>query len=323
MQDTLPDSPPLPSHRNGHRLIFSTRSYAAMGAELAALSGWPTGQVQVKDFPDGERYQRILTEPAGESIVLIAGTQSDADTLELFDLACALVKYGARNLEIVIPYFAYSTMERAVKRGEVVTAKTRARLLSAIPRAEQGTRVYFLDLHAEGIPHYFEGDVTAFHVYGKPFVLEAAKQLSKGTFDFVFASTDAGRAKWVQSLANDMNVDAAFVFKKRIDGSTTTVTGVSALVQNRHVIIYDDMIRTGGSLLQAARAYLAAGATKIDVITTHGLFPGNAIEKLRETRVIGQIHVTDSHPRVRTIASDFLQVHSTVPLFHQALTYRA
>jgi ribose-phosphate pyrophosphokinase len=316
MTVTLQSSIEIPN-----RTILCTRAYAPVAVELAKLSGWPLGEVRVKDFPDGERYQQILTEVDGKSIVLVAGTASDEHTLELFDLACAVVKYGARRLELIVPYFAYSTMERATKRGEVVTAKTRARLLSAIPRPSQGTRLFFLDLHAEGIPHYMEGEGTAFHVYGKSFVKEAALQLAGEEKNFVFASTDAGRAKWVQSLANDMKVDASFVYKKRTDGSTTVVTAVNAHVQDRHVLIYDDMIRTGGSLLQAARAYQTAGARKIDVIATHGLFPGDALKNLQASGVIGQIHVTDSHPRIRGLESDFLKVHPVAPIFYHALVH--
>ncbi|MFN3491513.1 MAG: ribose-phosphate pyrophosphokinase, partial [Anaerolineales bacterium] len=91
--------------------------------------------------------------------------------------------------------FAYATMERAVRPGEVVTAKTRAALLSAIPPACSGNRIVLLDLHSEGIPHYFEGELTAIHVYGKPIIRALARRL--GGDDFVLACTDAGRAKWV------------------------------------------------------------------------------------------------------------------------------
>ncbi len=298
-------------------LVFGIRSYLAMARQIARLSKGELGKIEVQEFPDGERYQRILTDAANRDVVLVGGTSSDADTLELYDLACALAKYGALRLDIVVPYFGYATMERAVKRGEVVTAKTRARLLSSIPRAARGNRVFLLDLHSEGIPHYFEGDSTAFHVYGKPLVAKIARQL--GGRDFVLASTDAGRAKWVQSLAEDLGVCPAFVFKKRIDGKRTAVTGVSAQVEGRQVIIYDDMIRTGGSLVNAAKAYLAAGAKVIDVISTHGLLPGDAAEKLRESGAIRSIHVTDSHPNALKSKSAFLKVHPVAPLLVEAL----
>jgi ribose-phosphate pyrophosphokinase len=302
-------------------IVFGIRAYAPMARQIAKLLKGDLGKVDVRDFPDGERYQRISSKISNQNVVLVGGTFSDVATLEFYDLACALAKYGARSLDLIIPYFGYSTMERAVRSGEVVTAKTRARLLSSIPSAAQGNRAFLLDLHSDGIPHYFEGNITAFHVYGKAFVVKAARQL--GGKDFVLASTDAGRAKWVQSLAEDMGVDAAFVFKRRLSGKRTAVTGVSAQVQGRHVIIYDDMIRTGGSLLSAARIYQEAGAKTVDVISTHGLFPGDALENLQKSGVIRAIHVTDSHPRALQLKSDFLQVHPAAPLLVEALKERS
>jgi ribose-phosphate pyrophosphokinase len=85
------------------------------------------------------------------------------------------------------------------------------------------------------------------------------------------------------------------------------------------VVIYDDMIRTGGSLIGAARAYRDAGATAIDAIATHGVFPGDALAKLRASGLFGRIVTTDSHPRAVGLAGDFLVVDSTADLFVQHL----
>jgi ribose-phosphate pyrophosphokinase len=293
-------------------LLFSTRSYAYLREELAALHGNACGIVDVKIFPDGERYQRIVTCVEDRHVALIGGTISDADTLELYDLACGLVQCGARSLTLVIPYFGYSTMERPVKSGDVVTAKARTRLLSSIPMAIEGNRVVLLDLHSEGIPYYFESEIHPTHVYAKPLIVEAARRL-RGN-DFVLACTDAGRAKWVESLANDLNVPASFVFKRRLSGEKTEVTTVSAQVSGRHVIIYDDMIRTGSSLLNAARAYRAAGAISVAAIATHGVFPKDALQKLRESGAFETIICTNTHPRAVELKSDFLQVVSVAGL---------
>jgi ribose-phosphate pyrophosphokinase len=203
-------------------------------------------------------------------------------------------------------------MERAVKTGEVVTAKNRARLLSAIPAAGLGNRIIMLDLHAEGIPHYFEGDTRPVHVYAKPVIMEAARRL--GGDDFVLACTDAGRAKWVESLANDLGVSPSFVFKRRLSGDETAVTAVSAQVQDKKVIIYDDMIRTGGSLINAAKAYQAAGAASIAAIATHALLPGNSLQRIRESGLFSTIVCTDSHPRALELVDDFFQVESVASL---------
>lgn len=298
-------------------LVFSTQAYAYLGEDIARGSGWELGHITRKTFPDGEHYLRIDTSPADRDVILVGGTIDDANTLELYDLACGLVTAGAYRLRLVIPFYGYATMERAVRPGEVVTAKTRARLLSSIPMASRGTQVFMLDLHVDAIAHYFEGGVRTIHVYGKQLVTAAARRLAGD--DFVLACTDAGRAKWVESLANDLGVSAAFVYKRRLDGDATTVTGVSAQVEGKRVVIYDDMIRTGGSLVSAAAAYWEAGATAIDAIATHGLFPHDSLAQLRASGMFGSIVTTDSHPRAVELRDDFLQVSSTAQLLIEHL----
>lgn len=296
-------------------VVFCTEAYQYLGDAIAKVSGWQAGQVTRKTFPDGEHYLRIETDPADRDVILVGGTTDDHATLELYDLASALCNQGAYRLRMVMPFFGYSTMERAVKPGEVVKAKTRARLLSSIPMASRGTQVFLLDLHVDAVAHYFEGGIRTVHVYGKPLVIAAARRFGCE----VLACTDAGRAKWVESLANDMGVPAAFVYKRRGDSGEPEVTGVSAQVTGKRVVIYDDMIRTGGSLLEAARAYRDAGAVAIDAIATHGLFPGASLENLRSSGLLGRIVTTDSHPRAVALHDDFLQVTSIAQLLIEHL----
>jgi ribose-phosphate pyrophosphokinase len=297
-------------------LVFSTQAYHYLGMAVAASTGWELGAVARRTFPDGEHYLRIETDPTDRDVVLVGGTTDDAATLELYDLACGLVMGGAYRLRMVMPFFGYSTMERSVRAGEIVTAKTRARLLSSIPVASRGTQVFLLDLHVASIAHYFEGGIRPIHVYGKSLVVAAARRLGGG--DFVLACTDAGRAKWVESLANDLGVAAAFVYKRRHDDATE-VTGVSAQVHGKHVVIYADMIRTGGSLLNAAKAYRDAGAVAIDAIATHGLFPGDSLARIEQSGLLGRIVVTDSHPRAVALQNQFLEVESTATLLTEHL----
>jgi ribose-phosphate pyrophosphokinase len=235
-------------------IIFSTQAYRYLGAEICGLTGFPPGEVERRQFPDGEHYQRICTAVEGRDAVLVGGTISEADTLELYDLACGLVQENARSLTLAIPFFAYATMERVARPGEVITAKTRARLFSSIPVPGSGIRVLLLDLHSEGVPFYFEGAIRPVHLRATPIIMNAARRL--GDSNFVLACTDAGRAKWVESLANRLGVSASFVFKRRLEEGNTEVTAVSANVRGAKVIIYDDMIRTGGSLLGGGHEHL-------------------------------------------------------------------
>ena len=303
------------------KLLFYTQNYAYLANKVLAEGDFEEGRVEHRNFSDGERYQRILSDVEDRDVILLGGTIDDPTTMELLDLASSLVSYGADSLSLVVPYFGYSTMERAVLPGEVVTAKTRARLLSSIPRSNRGNKIYLFDLHTEGIPHYFEHHLYPIHVYCKEIVMQAARDY--GGESFVLASTDAGRAKWVESLANDLGVGAAFVLKRRIQGDQTEVSAVNADVNGKNVIIYDDMIRSGGSIINAARVYHDAGAERIYVITTHGLFINRGLYALKDCQLIERVVCTDSHPHTQLFHDEFLEVRSIAPLICQRLQHRA
>ena len=236
-----------------------------------------------------------MEDVSGQKVLLIGGTTTDSETLELYDMACHIAKTGAESLTIIIPYYGYSTMERAVKPGELVKGKTRARLLSSIPNVCP-IKIMFMDLHCEGIPHYLEGNIQPTHLYGKKLIIKMCKNLI-GDNEFVLASTDAGRAKWVESLANEMGVECAIITKRRISGTDTEIAGINADVKDKDVVIYDDMIRTGGSLMKAGKAYLNAGAKNVYAVATHGVFPNDSLFQLKASGIFKSIATTDTHPR--------------------------
>lgn len=287
-------------------ITYYTSAYAYLREQ--GVIGDKNGEIKLTPFGDGERELKFLTSPNGQDVVIVGGTINDAATMELYDLACAAVKYGAKRLTLVIPYFGYSTQERAVdgieaisqtdsKKGLVVVgAKTRARLLSSIPHAPLGNRIVMFDLHAEGLPYYFEDDVLTFHLYGKAIVLRAARDFAKN-MDFVFGSTDAGRAKWILSLAKDAGVQPAFVYKRHTDDrGGTEVYDSNCDVKGKTVVIYDDMVRSGGSAWKAAKTYRDRGATKVFLIASHGVLPEGSIRAIYESGYIDGVALTDSHP---------------------------
>jgi ribose-phosphate pyrophosphokinase len=288
-------------------ILFTTQAYTYMVPQIIDNNKSITaGIIEIKTFPDEETYHRIITNVSNQDVVIIGGTINDAATLELFDLATSIATSGANSLKILIPYFGYSTMERAVKSGEVVKAKNRALLFSAIPTSNVPTKIFLFDLHSEGIPYYFESNVHATHIYCKQIIIDAISKL--GGSQFVLAATDAGRAKWVESLANEMKVSSAFIYKNRLSATETEVVGINADVQNKNVVIYDDMIRTGGSLMKAAEAYKKNGANKIFVVTTHGMFSNNALDKIAEQGIIEKIICTNSHASTNGISHSILEV---------------
>jgi ribose-phosphate pyrophosphokinase len=103
-------------------LLFTTSAYAYFEPRLMAEGPFEPGAIERRSFPDGERYLRLDADSWGRDVVLLGGTPTDLDWLEVYDLGCAISRAGARSLSIVMPYFGYATMERAVRPGEVVTA---------------------------------------------------------------------------------------------------------------------------------------------------------------------------------------------------------
>lgn len=274
------------------KIILSTSNYTGFKELLAAKNGAQIGVIERRKFPDGEIYHRVKTIVKDCDVIIVGGTLNDEDLMEIYELSCAVVKYGARSLSLYIPFFGYSTMERAIESGEIVKAKTRARLLSNIPNAYQGNSIYLLDLHAENINHYFEGSIHSFHLSSKQMIVEHIRE--KKLENYVLASTDAGRAKDVQKMANLLGCDIALIIKKRTINETIAVA-ISADVKGKHVVIYDDMIRSGGSVIEAVKAYKEAGAATIEVITVHGIFCSNAVEKIKQAGV-SLITCTNSYP---------------------------
>lgn len=287
-------------------LVLSTARYTKLANDIARLLGdnsrasLDSPALHRQDFPDGETYLRIEKPVQHEHVVIVGGTATADEMVEIVSLAWQVVRDGADRLSLVIPYFGYSTMERAVRPGEVVRAKVNATILSSIPNPPGGKVIFLVDLHAEGIQHYFEGNSSVVHLYAKDAILTKVKQLLQmESRPLVVGSADTGRAKWVESYANELGAEIAIITKRRHGGEITEILNVGgADVKNKVVLLYDDMIRSGGSIVKAADAYRKAGAAKIIIACTH-LVLTKQDEKEALTRVLGNadaLVTTDSIP---------------------------
>mgnify|MGYP003022752299 FL=1 len=176
----------------------------------------------------------------------------DESIFELYNIASTLVREQCSALHIIIPYFGYSTMERSVKAGEAVTAKNIATLISSIPQAPLGNFVYMMDLHSLGTQYYFENTIHPVHLTAWNVIKKMLHPFGK---EIVLASTDMGRAKWIEKMGNELHLETAYIMKRRISGTETEIVALNAEVKNKNVVIFDDMIRSGSSLIHAAEAY--------------------------------------------------------------------
>ena len=312
----------LSKGENLSRLIFSTPDYVPLAKRLCEIAEYKPGNVSFNPFPDGETGLCIADKVQGREVTVLAGMPSAKDTMMLYYLLYGLIRYGAEQLKVVIPYFGCSTMERTNHKGEVPTAKANAVLLSTIGNMRR-TTFLLMHLHTDGIPQYFEGRCSVQHLSCEALLTNMIRDTVNGD-KFVIGTADAGGAKAVQRLAKLCNVDVAVVFKERASGSETTIRQTQGDVGGKHVVIVDDMVRTGSSLKQAALSYRAMGAKKVSVVVSHGVFietdPQAALDRLFDDGAIDHLNCTDTHPRVSQLKHPKLRIYSTAEEIKSALS---
>lgn len=291
--------------------LLSSQSYEYLKKNLLKSGKFNDVKVEYDRFPDGEHYFRIEDSSCiqGKPAVYICGTISDEAIFEAYNICCTLVREGCSSLHFVIPYFGYSTMERAVMPGEVVTAKNIAHMFSSIPLSAKGNYVYMVDLHSLGTQYYFEQDIHPVHLTAEPIIDRIIKDIRKKCKNVVLASTDMGRAKWVEQLSNKLCVDGAYIMKRRLSGEETVIEALNADVKGKNVIIFDDMIRSGSSLISAAHAYKSIGAKDVYALCVHGVFVDKAIEQLKNSGVLKAVYCTNTHAKTENIHDDFVHVY--------------
>ncbi len=264
--------------------------------------------INSKQFPDGEHYWRLANSRVlrKQPAVYLADATNDSAIFELYNIASALVQQQCSELHLVLPYLGYSTMERTTAEGEIVTAKNLASLLSAIPTAPHGNFIYLVDIHSTGTLYYFERTIHPIHLTAAvPLIQQLITDIAIDTNTNdnptppILASTDMGRAKLIEHMGNQLHLHTAYMMKKRYPDGRVAVQALNADVCDQTVIIFDDMIRSGSSLIQAARAYHEVGAAQIYVAAVHGVFTPDALDAIQQSGLIQAVYCTNSHPNAQ------------------------
>ena len=236
-----------------------------------------------KRFPDGELYVRIGGRFEGEDVVLVQSTRRDEDLLELFLLEDAIREGGARSLRLVIPYFGYSRQDRRFFPGEAVSARSMARRLEV-----DADMVITVDLHSPFNREIFSKPMR--EVSGVPAI---ARLLRRRPVDLL-VSPDKGAVERCQRMADLLHKPFLSLQKKRIDSEHVEITLPEDApdITGKHVVILDDVISTGGTIVETAQVLRKVGAEKVIAACTHGLFLKDAFERIKG--VASEILSTDT-----------------------------
>jgi ribose-phosphate pyrophosphokinase len=269
--------------------LISGQSNRPLATSIANQLNISMVDVDIENFSNGEKRIWIKDDVQGENIILVQSFSQPVDEhiMELLLMTDALERLGARHVNAVIPWFGYSLQDKAFRPGEPLSAKVVANLVSNA----YVKRTFLLDTHNTSIVGFFS--VPTHHSIALPLFIDYAKN----TFNLentVVASPDFGGLKRAFTFAEKLGVDWVNIDKRRNPKTNEIVDmELHGDVRGKTVLVYDDVIVSGGTVVEAAEVIKNAGAAQVFFLVTHGLFTGDAFTKLMNDAIDG-IVVTNS-----------------------------
>jgi ribose-phosphate pyrophosphokinase len=295
--------------------IFAGNSNRPLAEEIASCLGVGLGSCEVTKFSDGEIEVEIGESVRGADCFVIQSTSTPANDhlMELLILIDALKRASADSITAVIPYYGYARQDRKVAPRAPISAKLVADLLTAAG----ARRVVTMELHAGQIQGFF--NVPVDHLYSSPVFLEDVRSRYRNPSELVFVSPDAGGVERARAYSKRVDATLAIIDKRRPTPNVAEVMNVIGDVDGLDAVILDDMIDTGGTLAQAARALVERGARKVVAMATHAVLSGPALKRLGEAP-IEEVVVANTIPlRADARGLGKIRTLSTAPLFAEAI----
>jgi ribose-phosphate pyrophosphokinase len=274
--------------------LYTGRTHPALAAEVADNLGIQLGDPGLVEFANGEIRCRFKESLRGNDVFIMQthfgtdGRSVNDSIMEQLIMIDAAYRASAKRITAVCPFYGYARQDRKAEGREPITA----RLVADLFKAAGAKRMVSIDLHSGQIQGFFEGPVD--HLTAMP-VLE--DYLRANANDPVIVSPDSGRIKVAEKLAQHVNADLAFIYKRRPKGMHNVAQALDVIgeVKGRQCILTDDMIDTGGTIVSAAELLLSRGASEVWAMATHGVLSGPAIDRLKNSD-IGRVVLTNTLP---------------------------
>ncbi|HEX4887505.1 MAG TPA: ribose-phosphate pyrophosphokinase [Luteibaculaceae bacterium] len=290
--------------------LFAGSATRYLAEKIAENYGEPLGKIALNKFSDGEFAPSYEESIRGRDIFLIQSTFAPTENLfELLLMIDAAKRASAKKIVAVIPYFGFARQDRKDKPRVAIGAKLVANLLTSAGVK----RIVTMDLHADQIQGFFEVPVD--HLYASGLFIEYIKSLNLP--NLVIAAPDTGGTKRANSYAKHLGSDMAICYKHRKIANQVESMTLIGDVKGKDVVLIDDIVDTGGTLVKAAQIMLDNGATSVRAMCTHAVLSGPAYERINES-CLTELVVTDTIPLKQE--SDKIRVISTAPLFADVIS---
>lgn len=280
-------------------MIIGGSASQNLAAKVAKELNWELCPLEIRKFPDGEKYIRLKSEiPEKVAIIQSTGYPQDENIMELLFLIKTAKELGAKDITVVIPQFGYGRQEERFKSGEVISAQ----IISNLIEYAGATKVISLTLHEESVKDFF--NIPAVNVSAMPPIAEYIATITK---DPIIIAPDKGALGFAEELATILNCECTYMGKVRLSPEKVETiiadircdfpleselsnpniekstgekkTSISA-VKNKEAVIIDDIISTGGTIVNATEILKEHGAKSVDVCCVHGVLVGNAVLKM-------------------------------------------
>lgn len=294
-------------------MLFAGSASQELAKEIGENIGIVLSRSSVTKFADGELKIKIEENIRGQDVFIVQSTNPPAENiLELLLFLDAAKRASAERITAVIPYYGYARQDRKDEPRVPISSKLIADLLATAG----ADRVLTMDLHAEQIQGFF--DIPVDHLYAAPVFIDYYQKMDLR--NFVIVSPDAGRVNRVRAFARRLGKDIpiAIIDKRRTGPNQSMVVNIIGEVEGKNVIIYDDMIDTGGTIVDAAEGLAKKGVKDIYVCAVHGLFSKNAIPRLKDAP-IKEIVITNTLKISEEKMIDKLKILSIASLLAEAI----
>ena len=274
-------------------IIIGGSASEVLASKVAQDLGVAAGKLEIRRFPDGERYLRVLDDVKDENVVVIQSIHHTPDELlfEYLLLVDTLKDIGAKRVIAFIPYFAYARQDERFKPGEALSFVTVSKLMERVGTDE----IYTIDMHRHRILKGSEVfKIPSHNLSAMPLLADYVRNTGAIKKPLVIGP-DAEAEQWAKIAAEKLDTDYDVFEKKRFGDAHVEVRPRRASAKGRDVLIVDDIISTGGTIVEAIKILMAQGAIKVAVACTHPILASGALEKIEKAGAVSVVG-TDTVP---------------------------
>jgi len=260
--------------------IFSGNSNKSLAEDICKYLGISLGELEIKRFSDGELSVAFKENIRNEDVFIVQSTNPPVDNIwELLLILDAAKRASAKSVIAVIPYFGYGRQDRKDRPRVPISARMFLDVISSVGV----NRIVSMDLHSSQIQGF--ANVPFDHLYSRIALFGYLKKLNLNQNTGVVLAPDVGSAKMSQAYAKTLGVSFALIDKRRPKANEAVVANLVGDLNNKNVLIIDDMIDTAGTICNAAATAMRNGALSVNAIATHPVLSGPAIKRLKESKI--------------------------------------